>query len=186
MIVNFVKLVQYLWTPKPWKMKVLGPQDMGHNLQKWRFWLPLVLCTPGCSSPHPMRKMVRISSIKMTIISATRCPAGQLFTHTHKRIDPSLKRKNRKNVISPTVPGPATCYVRHFLGWFFYAIRRSFFFLPPKSRQGDGSGWPNLAKNGEVLFGGWKNNLQATWLRGFVVAGPRKKEGSEDSEDLKL
>ena len=28
----------YLWTPKPWKMKVLGPQYMGHNPQKWRYF----------------------------------------------------------------------------------------------------------------------------------------------------
>ena len=32
----------YLWTPKPWKMKVLGPQYMGHNPPKWRVWVPLV------------------------------------------------------------------------------------------------------------------------------------------------
>ena len=30
-----------LLTPKPWKMKVLGPLYMGHNPQKWRFWVPL-------------------------------------------------------------------------------------------------------------------------------------------------
>ena len=33
-----------LWTPKPWKMKVLHPQNMGYNPQKWRFWVPMVGC----------------------------------------------------------------------------------------------------------------------------------------------
>ena len=32
-----------LWTSKPWKMKVLHPQNMGYNLQKWRFWVPMVV-----------------------------------------------------------------------------------------------------------------------------------------------
>ena len=35
-------ITDYLWTPKPWKMKVLGPQDMGHNPKKWRCWVPMV------------------------------------------------------------------------------------------------------------------------------------------------
>ena len=33
----------YLWTPKPWKMKGLGPKDMGHNCQKWRLGVPMVM-----------------------------------------------------------------------------------------------------------------------------------------------
>ena len=29
------------WTPKPWKMKVLHPQNMGYNPKKWRLWVPM-------------------------------------------------------------------------------------------------------------------------------------------------
>ena len=41
------KNTPHLWTPKPWKMKVLGPQYMGHNLQKWWFWVPLAKTNMG-------------------------------------------------------------------------------------------------------------------------------------------
>ena len=30
------RLIYYLWTTKPWNMKVLGPKNMGSNLYKWR------------------------------------------------------------------------------------------------------------------------------------------------------
>ena len=33
----------YPWTPKPWKMKVLHPQNMGYNPKKWRLWVPMVV-----------------------------------------------------------------------------------------------------------------------------------------------
>ena len=29
---KWVETTNYPWTPKPWKMKVLHPQNMGHNL----------------------------------------------------------------------------------------------------------------------------------------------------------
>ena len=32
------------WTPKPWKMKVLQPQNVGYNPKKWRLWVPMVGC----------------------------------------------------------------------------------------------------------------------------------------------
>ena len=32
----------YLWTPKPWKMKVLNPVYMDYNPEKWRLWVPMV------------------------------------------------------------------------------------------------------------------------------------------------
>ena len=35
------KYIGNLWTPKPWKMKVLGPQYMGYNPYKWRLWVPM-------------------------------------------------------------------------------------------------------------------------------------------------
>ena len=30
-MVSWQPILHYLWTPKPWNMKVLGPQYMGHN-----------------------------------------------------------------------------------------------------------------------------------------------------------
>ena len=30
-VISFSMTTKYLWTPKPWKMKVLGPQYMGYN-----------------------------------------------------------------------------------------------------------------------------------------------------------
>ena len=47
--------IHCLWTPKPWKMKVLGPQYMGHNPPKWRLWVPLVDATLKHSSNPPIR-----------------------------------------------------------------------------------------------------------------------------------
>ena len=51
--------IYYLWTPKPWKMKVLGPQYMGNNPKKWSFGFPWytypVVTKPslGCRSSTP-------------------------------------------------------------------------------------------------------------------------------------
>lgn len=49
-------------------------------------------------------------------------------------------------------------------------------FLPPKSMARWLFRMTKPAKKRRVLFGGWKNHLQATWLRGFVVAGPKKRK----------
>ena len=34
-------LTKHPWTPKPWNIKVLHPQNMGYNPPKWRFWVPM-------------------------------------------------------------------------------------------------------------------------------------------------
>ena len=36
----------YPWIPKPWKMKVSIPRNMGYNPEKWRLWLPMVKSSP--------------------------------------------------------------------------------------------------------------------------------------------
>ena len=38
-----------LWTPKPWKTKVLHPENMGYNPQKWRLWVLMVICGSNIS-----------------------------------------------------------------------------------------------------------------------------------------
>lgn len=93
--------------------------------------------------------------------------------HPHtKRIDPSLKRKNRKTWSHQRY---LHCYLAMSAFYLGFSMRNEGLKLPPKSRQGDGSGWQNWQKT-EGAF--WRLKEQfAGNMASWVCGGSSKKKG---------